>query len=86
MGSFITILDGCALLQAEYGQRPVGLTLVDSRGELHGLLPLMATRGLPVLRSSGITGRRLSSLPRTPVAGPIADDPNGPCAVARGGS
>ena len=64
-------------LQAEYGQRPVGLTLVDSRGELHGLLPLMATRGLPVLRSSGITGRRLSSLPRTPVAGPIADDRTG---------
>ena len=64
-------------LQAEYGQRPVGLTLVDGRGEFHGLLPLMATRGLPVLRSSGITGRRLSSLPRTPVAGPIADDRRG---------
>jgi hypothetical protein len=43
----------------------------------------MATRGLPVLGSSGVTGRRLSSLPRTPVAGPVADTPEGTAALIR---
>jgi hypothetical protein len=64
-------------LRREYGQQPVGLAIADGTGALHGVLPLMATRGLPVLRSGGITGRRLASLPRTPVAGPLADDREG---------
>jgi hypothetical protein len=70
-------------LSREYGQPPIGLTVVDRRGEIRGVLPLMATRGLPVLGSSGVTGRRLSSLPRTPVAGPVADTPEGTAALIR---
>jgi hypothetical protein len=61
-------------LQAEYGRAPVGLTALDAAGTIVGLIPLMATRGLPLPGAAAISGRRLSSLPRTPVAGPIADD------------
>jgi hypothetical protein len=68
-------------LHREYGQRPIGLTLVDANGALRGILPLMATRGLPLRRFRGIAGRRLSSLPRTPVAGPLADDAAGLAAL-----
>jgi CelD/BcsL family acetyltransferase involved in cellulose biosynthesis len=68
-------------LKREYGQAPVGLTLVDADGDLHGVLPLMATRGLPLRGAGGNGGRRLSSLPRTPVAGPLADDRDGLAAL-----
>lgn len=61
-------------LRREYDQALIGLTAVDARGELRGVLPLMTTRGLPLRRGSASIGRRLSSLPRTPVAGPLADD------------
>jgi hypothetical protein len=64
-------------LRAEYGQTPVGLTVVDAAGTLCGLIPLMTTRGMPLPGGRGISGRRLSSLPRTPVAGPIADHRDG---------
>ncbi|HWH96178.1 MAG TPA: GNAT family N-acetyltransferase [Baekduia sp.] len=70
----------CAL-RAEYGQAPIGLTLVDAEGRLRGVLPLMATRGLPLPGGGAIAGRRLSSLPRTPVAGPLADDAEGLAAL-----
>ena len=60
-------------LGAEYGQRAIGLACVDAAGRLSGVLPLMSTRGLPFGRGE-VSGRRLSSLPRTPVAGPVADD------------
>jgi Acetyltransferase (GNAT) domain len=68
-------------LRREYGQQPVGLAIAGDSGELRGVLPLMATRGLPLLRTGGNTGRRLASLPRTPVAGPLADDPEGLAAL-----
>jgi len=61
-------------LQREYGRRPVGLAVEDDAGALRGVLPLMATSGLPFAGACGVTGRRLSSLPRTPLAGPLADD------------
>jgi hypothetical protein len=61
-------------LEAEYGLRPLGLTYEGSAGELLGVLPLLFTRGLPFRRSGRVSGRRLSSLPRTPTAGPLAVD------------
>lgn len=61
-------------LEREYGQRAEGLALEDGDGRLRGVLPLMATRGLPVPGLGGVGGRRIASLPRTPVAGPLADD------------
>jgi CelD/BcsL family acetyltransferase involved in cellulose biosynthesis len=68
-------------LQREYGQRPSGLALEGAAGELHGVLPLMVTRGVPFQRAAAVTGPRLASLPRTPVAGPLADDREGLAAL-----
>jgi len=60
-------------LGREYAGRSVSLACQDGEGELRGILPLYYTRGLPF--GGPLTGRRLSSLPRTPVAGPLARDP-----------
>ena len=61
-------------LEAEYGRPAIGLCTEEAGGSLTGVLPLVATRGVPLLRRSEIVGPRLSSLPRTPVAGPLARD------------
>ena len=61
------------LLQGEYGGRVTCLVCRDATGEIQGVLPLAWTKGLPFV-SGAHTGRRLSSLPRTPVAGPLATD------------
>jgi CelD/BcsL family acetyltransferase involved in cellulose biosynthesis len=53
------------VLQSAYGYELVPLAYVESSGAVSGVLPLLRTRGL-------FTGRRLSSLPHTPVAGPLA--------------
>lgn len=60
-------------LSREYGRRPLALVSEDAAGAITGLLPLMATRGMPLAPRS-VGGARLASLPRTPVAGPIGDD------------
>jgi CelD/BcsL family acetyltransferase involved in cellulose biosynthesis len=61
------------VLERETGRRPFGLVCEDGDGRVRGVLPLQATPGLPLVRGQ-LTGRRLSSLPRTPVAGPLALD------------
>ncbi len=53
------------VLAKAYGFRPLGLGCEDARGALIGVLPLCYTRGI-------LSGRALSSLPRTPLAGPLA--------------
>ena len=68
------------VLGREYGRRPFGLVVEDDGGELRGALPLLETRGLPLGLGSTLSARRLSSLPRTPLAGPLAD---GDAAMAR---
>jgi len=62
-------------LALEQDQEPIGLAYEAENRELCGLLPLFSTRGLPFQRSAARTGQRLSSLPRTPLAGPLAYDP-----------
>src|SRR4051794_38637044 len=59
-------------LSREYGQPAVGLMDVDG-DTVRGVLPLMWRRGLPVGGQS-VVGRRLTSLPRTPLAGPVGSD------------
>jgi hypothetical protein len=59
-------------LSREYGRPVLGLACENAAGAVTGVLPLMWTRGLPLARS--VAGRRLSSLPRTPIAGPLVDD------------
>lgn len=50
-----------------YGHEPACLACEDHDGVFQGVLPLFRMRGL-------LTGRCLSSLPHTPVAGPLARD------------
>ena len=64
-----------AALEQEYKQQSVYLICEDDGGELHGLFPLMYTRGLPLSKGRQLAGARLASLPRTPLAGPLTNDP-----------
>jgi hypothetical protein len=61
-------------LEQEYGQKCVSLACVDQEKRVRAILPLFPTRGLLFSVGEHSTGRRLSSLPRTPIAGPLADD------------
>jgi len=64
-----------AALESEYSQKCVSLACADERGRIHAILPLFYTKGLGLRMGGLATGRRLSSLPRTPVAGPLALTP-----------
>ncbi len=59
-------------LEAEYGQQCVSLACEDAEGRFCAVLPLFYTKGLPLNLAGMATGRRLSSLPRTPIAGPLS--------------
>jgi CelD/BcsL family acetyltransferase involved in cellulose biosynthesis len=61
-------------LEAEYDRPVIGLCAEDDAGGVTGILPLVSTRGVPLLRRNSVVGARLASLPRTPVAGPLARD------------
>jgi serine/alanine adding enzyme len=70
-----------SVLEAEYRQPTAHLACMDPSGSIVGILPLVRTRGLPL----GIAGTRglarLSSLPRTSTAGPLADGPDATTAL-----
>lgn len=55
------------VIEETFGYRPRHLAYQQADGALGGVLPLFETRGL-------LSGRQLSSLPHTPVAGPLAHD------------
>jgi Acetyltransferase (GNAT) domain len=59
-------------LECEYSSKCVALACADEMGQVNAILPLLRTEGLPVTVGSIESGRRLSSLPRTPVAGPLS--------------
>jgi hypothetical protein len=59
-------------LEHEYSSRFLALGCEDGQGRLQGVLPLVFTRGLPLRLGGPGARRRLSSLPRTPLAGPLA--------------
>ena len=58
-------------LACEYDNGSVALACADADGRLHGILPLAYTRGTPFGLGGAGAGRRLASLPRTPLAGPL---------------
>lgn len=58
------------VLQQAFGYRPVALGCLDGTGDLAGVLPL-------VEKSSLLAGVHLSSLPNTPVTGPLATSQEG---------
>jgi hypothetical protein len=59
-------------LRAEYETGWVVLGCENDGGYLEGVLPLLHTRGIPFNIGVQQIGRRLSSLPRTPLAGPLS--------------
>lgn len=59
--------DYLASLEAAYGYELVPLACEDTNGRLVGLLPLAWTR-------TPVGGTRLSSLPHTPLSGPLGDE------------
>ncbi|HEX3987716.1 MAG TPA: GNAT family N-acetyltransferase [Acidobacteriaceae bacterium] len=61
------------VLQREYAQAGAFLACEDRDGSLLGIFPLLYTKGLPI-GGGPLTAPRLSSLPRTPLAGPLAVD------------
>jgi len=71
-------------LEHEYGQMPLALAYEDAHEQLRGVLPLMYTKGLPFGLGGAAAARRLSSLPRTPVAGPLALDARATAALLEG--
>lgn len=70
-------------LEQEYGKTAVRLACEDGDGRFRGVLPLLPTRGLPSIGGEQLVSRRLSSLPRTPVAGPLALDSQATAALVR---
>lgn len=70
-----------AALEQEYGQKAVYLACENASGEILAILPLMYTKGVPFNWGGTLTGCRLSSLPRTPVAGPLSVDSRATAAV-----
>jgi Acetyltransferase (GNAT) domain len=61
-------------LRREYSHDGVCLLCEGPDGRPRGILPMLYTRGVPLRLGGELTARRLSSLPRTPVAGPLATD------------
>ncbi|MGO8949101.1 MAG: lipid II:glycine glycyltransferase FemX [Ktedonobacterales bacterium] len=55
------------VLEEAFDYKPVHLAYEDGDGQLQGVLPLFALHGV-------VTGHRFSSLPRTPLAGPLTND------------
>ena len=68
-------------LEREYGQKGVHFICEDSAGKVLAVLPMLETRGLPFGLGRSLAGRRLASLPRTPVAGPLSIDENATVAL-----
>src|SRR5271165_2891744 len=68
-------------LEREYGQQGVYFVCENAAGQVLAILPTLYTRGLPFNFGGPLTGRRLSSLPRTPVAGPLSIDSRATVAI-----
>lgn len=75
--------DWLSALESEYRQKCVSLACQDEQGQICAVLPLFYTKGLPLNFGPVSTGRRLSSLPRTPMAGPLATTQNAAAAIVQ---
>jgi len=70
-------------LESEYGQKCISLAAEDQQGRVCAILPLFLTKGLPFRFGRLASGKRLSSLPRTPVAGPLAANQEAAAAIVQ---
>jgi hypothetical protein len=68
-------------LESEYHQETVYLICENAEGQVLSILPMAQTRGLPFGVGGPLGGRRLSSLPRTPIGGPLSNDPSATSAL-----
>lgn len=75
-GSIYHLPMWCTVLEKSFGYKPASLGMEDGGGRLIGVLPLLEKRGLR-------TGRCLSSLPHTPLAGPLAEGEGVAAALVR---
>jgi len=67
-------LEWLKIIEKETGQRVLKLICTDSNDNIQGLFPLQYTKGF-YFRFGGIPGtKRLSSLPRTPIGGPLTSN------------
>lgn len=72
-----------SVLEREYGQKCTALACEDEVGNLQAILPLFFSKGLPFRLGRSATSSRYSSLPRTPVTGPLALDAAAMAAILR---
>jgi hypothetical protein len=70
-------------LSREYRQEALHLACESDDGQLLAVLPMIYTKGLPLNLGGPLTGRRLSSLPRTPLGGPISTDERATIAIVQ---
>jgi len=64
------------VLEEQSGQKLLRLICRDESDRIRGIFPLQYTKGMPYNIWGALVDRRLSSLPRTPVVGPLTDDDN----------
>lgn len=71
-GQIYFTTDWLKIIQQESGEKLIRLACVDDDENILGVLPLMTTKGFP-FGMGGVAGSaRLSSLPRTPIGGPLS--------------
>lgn len=73
------------VLSREYRQESLYLACESENGQLLAVMPMLYTRGLPFHIGGPLTGPRLSSLPRTPLAGPLSNDHRATVAIVEAG-
>lgn len=61
-------------LESEYNQNSIVFGAFNSEGKLAGVFPVFASKGFPFGVGGLVTSKRLSSLPRTPLGGPVSLD------------
>jgi len=71
------------VLALDYGSRFECFLAEDDAAEVTGILALAHVRGVPVAPAVRLGGPRLSSLPRTPIAGPLVSSADAAIALAR---
>jgi len=64
-------LEWLNVLEKETGQKILKLIFLDENDNIEGLFPLQYTQGFPLGFGGVPASKRLSSLPRTPVSGPL---------------
>jgi Acetyltransferase (GNAT) domain len=82
-GSIYHHPDWLQVLQREHRQQRMHFACENKDGDLLAVLPLLYTRGIPLNSRSTLAGRRLASLPRTPIASVLSKDPRATAAILR---